>query len=238
MLVSAVFIYVSIVLGKAISKWVNIHLVNKLDAGLIWDLKRKFFNHLVHLSHHFHTTHKTGSLISRLGRGGGAVERMTDAIVFSFAPTIFQIILVSITVSFFDWISALVIVATAIVFVTYNIWFQQVQKESRGKANAAEDMEKANIGDIFTNFESIKFFGKESYIKNKFRKITENTKKAAMKNWGYWRWIDSGQTLIIGMGTLLVLYFSLSKFLRGEMTIGTIVFIYAIYGSMMGYRLQ
>ena len=56
-----------------------------------------------------------------------------------------------------------------------------------------------------------------------------------MKNWGYWRWIDSGQTLIIGMGTLLVLYFSLSKFLRGEMTIGTIVFIYAIYGSMMGY---
>lgn len=234
-LLSAILIYSTLLVGKTIGKWFNVHLINLLDSGLIWDLKRRFFNHIVQLSHHFHTTHKTGSLISRLARGGGAVERMTDSIVFNFAPTIFQIVLVSITVSFFDWLSAIVIVSTSIIFVLYNILFQHLQKESRAKANMAEDIEKANIGDIFTNFESIKYFGKEAYIKNKFHKVTENTKKAMMKNWGYWRWVDSGQALILGLGTFLVLYFSLTKFLAGGMTIGTIVFIYGTYGALMGY---
>ena len=234
-LVSIVLIYAAMLSWKVMGKWLSIHLLNKLDAGLIWDLKRRFFNHILHLSHYFHTTHKTGSLISRISRGGGAMERMTDAVVFNFSTAIFQIILTSITVAFFDWISALVIVVTSVVFVSYNVLFQQLQKESRGKANAAEDIEKANIGDIFTNFESIKYFGKEQYIKSKFQKITENTKKATLKNWGYWRWGDSGQALILGLGTFFVLYFTLSKFLAGNMTIGTIVFIYATYGSMMGY---
>ena len=89
-LVSVVFIYIGIALAKAIGKWFNVHLINKLDGGIIWDLKRRFFNHIVHLSHHFHTTHKTGSLISRMSRGGGAAERMTDSIVFNFAPAIFH----------------------------------------------------------------------------------------------------------------------------------------------------
>ena len=235
LLISAVIIYGTLLCAKAISKWLSIHLVNRLEAGLVWDLKRKFFNHIVGLSHNFHTTHKTGSLISRLGRGSNASERITDSIVFNFAPMIFQIILVSVTVAFFDKLSALVIVVNSIIFVAFSMLFQKLQNESRLKANAAEDFEKANIGDIFTNFESIKYFGKESYIKSKFHKITESTKKAALINWDYWKWVSSGQALILGLGTFFVLYFSLSKFLAGNMTIGTIVFIYSTYGLMMGY---
>lgn len=234
-LISAVIIYCLLLFAKVTSKWLTVHLSNRLDAGLIWDLKRKFFNHIVNLSHNFHTTHKTGSLISRLGRGSSAAEKMTDSFVFNFIPTVFEIILVSISVAFFDRLSAVVIVATYVVFIVYGIWFQKLQNESRARANAAQDIEKANVGDVFTNFESVKYFGKENYIKNKFHKITENTKKAELVNWEYWKWISSGQSFILGLGTLLVLYFSLSKFLTGNMTLGTIVFIYATYGSLMGY---
>jgi len=234
-LISMVVIYGILLGAKVCFKWLSLHLLNRLEVGLVWDLKRKFFNHIVALSHNFHTTHKTGSLISRLGRGSSASEKLTDSIVFNFAPMIFQIILVSVTVAFFDKLSAVMIVVTAVAFVTFSMLFQKLQNESRVKANAAEDFEKANVGDIFTNFESIKYFGKENYIKGKFQKITENTKAAALRNWDYWRWVSSGQSLILGLGTFFVLYFSLSKFLAGDMTIGTIVFIYATYGSMMGY---
>ena len=76
-------IYVCAVILKAGVKWLSIHAANKLDANLITDVKQRFFNHILTLSHNFHVTHKTGSLISRIGRGAGAVERMTDFITFN-----------------------------------------------------------------------------------------------------------------------------------------------------------
>ena len=50
-----------LILLRAIAKWIFIHLINRLDGNLIVDLKRKFFNHIINLSHTFHTTHRTGS---------------------------------------------------------------------------------------------------------------------------------------------------------------------------------
>src|SRR3989344_7233458 len=123
------FIAIALIIGgvflgtlslKVFSKWANIHLLNRMDAKLIFDLKRKFFNHLITLSHGFHVSHKTGSLISRLSRGGRAMERMTDSVVFSFAPLIFQTIIVSFSLIFFDLTSAVVIFITIFVFITYN----------------------------------------------------------------------------------------------------------------------
>ncbi|MFQ5532022.1 MAG: ABC transporter transmembrane domain-containing protein, partial [Candidatus Nanoarchaeia archaeon] len=70
-------VYAGISIFRAIGDFTKIHLVNILDAHLIIDLKRKFFNHIISLDHEFHTTNKTGSLISRLVRGGGAIESMT-----------------------------------------------------------------------------------------------------------------------------------------------------------------
>ena len=81
----AVFYFI-IVVVKLIGKWVELSIINRLDSNVIFDLKSKFFNHIVNLSHKFHTTHKTGSLISRLGRGSRAVEIMTDFFLFNFVP--------------------------------------------------------------------------------------------------------------------------------------------------------
>jgi len=62
-------LFLGVVLVKGITNWVQVHLINRLDSSVILDMKTKFFNHLVGLSHSFHTTHKTGSIISRITRG-------------------------------------------------------------------------------------------------------------------------------------------------------------------------
>jgi ABC-type multidrug transport system fused ATPase/permease subunit len=63
---------------RVTGRWIYLYKINLLESDLIADIKRYYFNHLLTLSHGFHTTHKTGSLISRLSRGSGAVETMTD----------------------------------------------------------------------------------------------------------------------------------------------------------------
>lgn len=226
--------YAIIVVFRSVLKWLHIGLINILDANIIADIKRKFFDHIVHLSHSFHTTHKTGSLISRLTRGSRAIESMMDAIVFNFAPMLFQLIVATVAIVTLSMYTALSIALTVSVFIIFSIYVQSKQYTSRVKANDTEDMEKGNIGDIFTNIDSIKYFGKEKQIKGKFRELTENTKRDFLDMWEYYRTLDTGHSVIIGIGTFAVMYFPMSAFLDGTMTLGTIVFIYTVFLGLLG----
>ncbi|NCO11672.1 hypothetical protein CO038_01440 [Candidatus Pacearchaeota archaeon CG_4_9_14_0_2_um_filter_39_13] len=233
-LVSLTWAYIGIILIRSVSTWHRIDAVNRLDSSLIIDLKRKFFNHVLHLSHKFHTTHKTGSLIARMTRGANAIEKMTDFMVFNTFPLIFQFILVGASLFYFDIATGFVVSGIAIVFIGYSLWIQEAQKKSSIAYNNSEDLEKANISDIFTNIDSIKYFGKERAITRKYDSLSDRTRRKALWNWGYYRWFDSGQTFILAIGTLLLIMFPILRLLQGEISIGTIVFIYTSYSTLFG----
>lgn len=227
-------IFGSMVLGRVIFDWLKLHMVNHLETNLIRDLKRKFFNHILTLSHEFHTTHKTGSLISRLIRGGGAVERLTDVFVFNFAPLIFQLVILGVSLIYLDITSALIILIITISFISYSYYINYIQRESLVTATYVEDREKANLADFYTNMESIKYFGKENSIMKRYKTLAQRTRDSLLKAWNYYRWMAAGQIAILAIGTFMLILFPVLSFLKGETTIGTIVFIYTAYGSLLG----
>lgn len=233
-LIGIAIVYLATIIVKTVIKWVSLHLINKLESSLIIDLKQRFFNHIVTLSHSFHVTHKTGSLISRIGRGAGAIERLTDFLVFNIFPMTFQLIMISISLIYFDFTSAIIVISTILVFVSYSIYMQSIQRKENDRMNKLEDIEKANLADFMTNIDSIKYYGKEADIKSKYARLTTNTKNSLMRFWNYYRWMDSGQNLILWIGTFLLIYFSMRSYLSGTITIGTVVLIYTIYGSIFG----
>lgn len=214
--------------------WMREHLIIKLETKIIYNLKEKYFSHIISLDHKFFTTHKTGSLISRMSRGGSAAERMTDSIFFEFAPFLFQFSILVLSLVYLDRISAIIISGVVVVFLVFNISFQKIVNKDRMVANQAEDVEKANIADIFTNVDSIKYFGKEKWIKNRYLNLAEETKRTSIRSFNHWRNISAGNSFILGVGTFLLLYFSFKSFLSGELTLGTLSFIYTTYYSLMG----
>jgi ATP-binding cassette subfamily B protein len=213
----------------------RLHIINLLDVNLMADIKRKFFNHLVHLDHNFHTTNKTGSLISRLIRSGGAVERITDVFLFNFAPLILQLVVVSISLLYFSWVTSVIVIVTMVVFIWYSVYMQKVQEGPNIEAINREDIEKGGISDIFTNIASIKYFGQERVVKSKFKNLSEKTRVARLKHWQYYRLMDLVQTLILSTGTFALVFVSIMQFLAGDITMGTVVFIYGVYLSLMGH---
>jgi len=227
-------VFAANIIIKVVAKWFHMHILNRFEGNLILDLKKKFFDHLVKLSHSFHTSHKTGSLISRLIRGGSAIERMTDVFAFNFFPLLFQLILVGGSLFYFDALSAIIAVGMVILFIAYSLIINHIQQASTLALNDAEDTEKANISDIFTNIDSIKYFGKEENIKSKYAGIAETTRKALIRNWDYYRALDAGQSIIIGVGTFFIIYFPLLRFLNGEITTGTLIFIYTVFSNIFG----
>ena len=107
---------------SSISDWMRFHIINSLEVELILDLKKKFFNHIIELSHRFHTTHRSGSLIARLTRGARAIEGVSDFFVFETLPLTIEFVIVFVAIIYFDIISATIILATVIVFILYSIF--------------------------------------------------------------------------------------------------------------------
>ncbi|MFH0870753.1 MAG: ABC transporter ATP-binding protein [archaeon] len=234
MLLLVFCIFVGLALLTVIARWLYIHLTNLLDGKLMLDVKRKFLNHLIILSHNFHSSHKTGALISKIIRSSSAVERMTDTIMFNFTPLLIQVVIATGILMYFDKLSAIIIIITVIIFVAYSLLINLKQQAANMAANDAEDFEKAVISDIFTNIDSIKYFGKEESIKAKYSAIGEKTRQAVMRHWDYFRWLSAGQNLILGTGTVFVIYFPLMAVLNKDMSIGTLVFIYTVFTGLMG----
>ncbi|MEK6860182.1 MAG: ABC transporter ATP-binding protein [Nanoarchaeota archaeon] len=234
LLIIIALIYLAIIITNAVIRWINLYFINKLEGNLIYDLKRKYFNHIISLDHSFHVSHKTGSMISRLTRGGGATERLTDSIVFNLTPLIFQSIIAVSSILYFDIISAIIILTTIVIFVGYSFFIQKLSESANLEANTAEDIERGNTADIFTNIDSIQYFGKEETIKKKFENLVRNTREKVVKNWNIFNWLDSVQSLILGLGIFTLVYFSIIKFLAGEITLGTLAFIYTIFLSLIG----
>lgn len=232
LIIAGVFISISLI--RSAGKWLIVHLIILMDSKIILSLKRKYFNHIVGLSHSFHTTHKSGSLISRMTRGANAVENMSDILIFQFSPMVIQLVAVFISLAYFSLIPAIVILVTTLIFVGYSFFIQQKQQRFKLLYNRAEDAEKGMISDIFTNIDSVKYFGKERLIESKYAKLAEKTKLAGIQEGNWYRWWDSGQIFILSIGTFLLLYFPLKQFLAGDISIGTIVFIYSLYGNVAG----
>ncbi len=233
-LISVALIYCAMEIGLIISMWFRMSLINKLETDSIFDLKKKYFSHLMGLSHNFYTTNKTGSLISRLGRGSSALERMTDVFVFTLFPTLFKICVAASAILYFDKTISLILLGTVLVFVGYSFILQRFQEPLNLKANKNEDIEKGNVADTFTNIDSIKYFGKEDYIRKKYESLADNTRESFLKNWNYFRIVGLGQMLILGIGTFLLIYFSINQVFAGVMSIGTLTFIYTTYGKLVG----
>lgn len=232
-LLQIALIFGAVIIFRAGLKYMQEYLISRLESRLIQDLKLKFFNHILNLSYHFHTTHRTGSLISRLVRGGRSIESMTDILIFNVAPLIFQLSVVSLSLLYFDWVPAVVILCTISIFIAYSYVVQRKQQPYTVAANDAEDYEKANISDFFMNIDSIKYFGKEKAITEKFHKITDTSATSILRHWNFYRQLNAGQALIIGAGTFCITYFPLIQFLNREITLGTLVFIYTVYGNLL-----
>jgi len=153
-----------IVISGFLGRWIEQHLVNVLESRLIVDLKNKYFTHLIELDHSFHVSHKTGILISRLTRGSDGIERVTDVLVYEVASVIFSFVVVIASLIYFDFISAIIIALITIVFISYSYFMQGITQRENIILNNAEDKERGNVSDIFTNIESIKYFGKENFM--------------------------------------------------------------------------
>ncbi len=214
--------------------WFRNLLDSKIQPSVMKDLKMKYFSHIVGLDQKFHSSHKTGSLISRMSRGIASVERIGDAFIYNFISPAIQLVIVGISIAYFDWVAGLVIMGIIGAFIVYSYFYHKKQTQLKVNHNDAEDKEKAGLADVFTNISSVRYFGKENYVNNYFGKLARKTQDATYKFWRSYAPLTTGQMGIVSFGTIALLVFPIFRFMNGALTTGEIVFIYTTYRNLMG----
>ncbi len=222
-------IYIFGILIHLVSKYFRVYFLNRLETKMMYDIKKDIFTHLLNLSHSFHTTHRTGSLISKLIRSGKSVEALTDFITFHGSPLVMKLIISFIVISYFNIYAGLVVFITATLFILYSLIILGKQQKVNIERNDADDFEKGYISDVFMNIETIKHFGKEKRITRIFSSTAKNTLKKYVQFWDYYAKMEAGFVIVLAMGTIGIMYFTLNGLIEGEITLGAFVFIYTSY---------
>ncbi|MFA6064231.1 MAG: ABC transporter ATP-binding protein [archaeon] len=226
-------VYFVSMLIQGFAKYYRMLWLNTFEVKMMFDVKKDIYDHLIGLSHNFHSTHRTGSLISKLNRSGKSIESLTDFITFQGSPLIIKVLVSFVAIAFFDLTSALIVLLACIVYILFSLYVLGIQQKVNVERNNAEDYEKGFISDTFTNIETIKNFGKEKRMGGIFSSIANKTLVKQLEFWNYYAWVDLGFVLIFGLGTLGLMYFTLSRTLLGEINVGSLVFIYASYSTLI-----
>jgi ATP-binding cassette, subfamily B, heavy metal transporter len=240
----AVGIYFAINIFYAIIWYFRMKAINHFSASMMNSIEKSSFWHIINLSYRYHLSKRTGSIISQFTRGVNKVDTITDAILFNFAPVAVRITISFSVIYYFDVVTALILGLMTILFIIFGVVITNIQKYPQHIANEKEDILKQNLGDVFLNIETVKYFGKENPTLAYFRGLSQRLKNSRLKFWHYFAWFSGGETVILAFGVAAMLYFSFMSFLNGKLTLGSITLIYAalwrllpqLFGLMHGYR--
>jgi ABC-type multidrug transport system fused ATPase/permease subunit len=204
-----------------------------LMARVDYRTKNEYFGKVLDLDYEFHTKNKSGELISKLNRGASGCVSLTELVTQRLFAPLFSLIIVLFSIAYFDIVPAIITVLVGVVIIVFSWKIFTHQSRVKIKQNEHLDKEKGFVSNILSNFESVKFFGKEMNVKNQNKNYTEKSKKYFIKFNDYYRQYTFLMSFTLGVGTILLFYFSLRSFVKGNITIGTVVFIFTTFGRMI-----
>ena len=159
---------------------------------------------------------------------------MMDSVAFNFSALVFQLLVSGFALFTVSLAQGAVFVVFVIAYLGFSFSMFHRQLPLIKTANDAEDEEKGDISDIFTNIESVKYYGKEQYIRRRYASRARKTYDALMRQWDMFRIIDALQTVLFTVGAILLVGLPVFALINGRATTGDVAFVYTIYLSMIG----
>jgi ABC-type transport system involved in Fe-S cluster assembly fused permease/ATPase subunit len=189
----------------------------------------KTFVHLHKLSLRFHLERRTGGLSRVIERGTKGIETIVRFTILNSFPTLIEFVL---TAAIFWWgygFSYLGITAfTVWIYIWFTIRASDWRISIRRDMNDSDTEANTKAIDSLLNFETVKYFGNEEMEAKRFDASMARYEKSATQVWTSLGWLNFGQGIIFGLGTLVMMIMSGIAVQNGTQTIGDFVFINAM----------
>lgn len=184
------------------------------------------FAHLHSLELAFHTTSRTGALTRVVDRGTRSVMVLFRAILFSFFPSFFELLLVCAVL--FTRFSRAYVAVTLITFLAFTAWTLSINNEMsrmRAQLNTAENEASAKLTDSLINAEAVKVFDNVDFETARYDVSLVQYENVATKNESLYARLNVGQTVVYTCGLTALLLLATRDIVIGKLTVGSVVLL-------------
>lgn len=194
------------------------------------EIELELFSHLHALSLRWHLSRKTGEVLRIMDRGTDSIFNLLNYILFSIAPTIVDILIaVVFFVSAFNIWFGLIVFLTMGLYMVATIAVTEWRTKFQRSMNLADNAQKARSVDSLLNFETVKYYGAESYEVQCFRDAILNFQIEEWKSSVTLNILNTLQNVIVCAGLLGGSLLCVAMVLREEgLTVGDYV-LFASY---------
>ncbi|ORC87404.1 ABC transporter [Trypanosoma theileri] len=189
----------------------------------------ELFRKLHSLDLHYHLGRETGVLSKDLDRGSRAFWSLSHALLFMILPTAFEVVLVCTALQTSAG-PAFIITALSAVF-SYIGWtyvISNFRAQYRDRFNKSDSRVGGLIVDSLLNYETVKYFGRESHEEDRILKETSKMNHELKRLDQSMALLNFGQNAIFIIAAVVSLYLSTFGVLAGTMTVGDMVLIEAL----------
>eukprot|EP00873_Tetraselmis_striata_P021767 jgi/Tetstr1/442031/TSEL_030212.t1 len=163
------------------------------------------FNHVLNMDMQFHLNRRTGELSRKLERGTRSVGMVFRAVVFTFMPTVVELLLVcGILWSSFSAPVAGLVVATFVAYIAWTASLTGRATESRKQLNVMDDLTSGKAIDALLNFETVNLFNNATIEVAQYDHYLRGYQKAALDTERLSAVLNAGQGAILAIGLTAV----------------------------------
>jgi ATP-binding cassette, subfamily B, heavy metal transporter len=181
------------------------------------------FAHSLSLSVNFHQGKQTGALARVIDRGARSADFLLRSVVFNLGPTVLELAMAAfVLTSRFSWRLAGVAIATIVVYIAFTFTISDWRIKHRRALNDADSDAAGLAVDALMNFETIKSFGSEQRVVDRYGKTLDGYVHAAVQSNNSLQLLNGIQSVVLNLGLVLIALLAGLDVLNGKMSLGGI----------------
>ena len=198
----------------------------KVTQRAIRQVALQVFVHLHSLSLRFHLERQTGGMSRDIERGTKGISFLLTFLLFNILPTLLEIALVAIILfsKYSAWFAVITFV-TLVAYIVYTLMITEWRMVFRREMNDMDSKANTRAIDSLINYETVKYFGNESYEAQRFDEHMEKWETSAVRNQTSLATLNAGQSGIIAIGVTALMLLAAQQVADGRMTVGDLVLV-------------
>ncbi len=188
----------------------------------------KVFEHLHALSLRFHLERQTGGVSRDIERGSRGISFLLNFMLFNILPTLLEIGLVAvILLSNYDIWFSVIIFTTLVAYIALTLIITEWRMIFRRTMNDMDSKANTRAIDSLLNYETVKYFGNESWEAQRYDEHLQKWETAAVRNQTSLAALNAGQSAIIALGVTMLMLLASDGVVTGSMSLGDLVLVNA-----------
>jgi ATP-binding cassette, subfamily B, heavy metal transporter len=187
------------------------------------------FDHLLSLSLRFHLERQTGGVSRDIERGSRAIHALLNYTIYNILPTVVEMVLViSLLSAKFDGWFAAITLGALVSYVAFTVSVTEWRTHFRRAMNEQDSKANTKAVDALINYETVKYFGNEAFEQTRYDENLRHLEKASIKSQTSLSLLNLGQSLIISVAVVLLVWRATLGVVNGTMTLGDLVLVNAL----------